>query len=337
LRFYRIELTNQNGDAILPTSLGGNAITSVLPNGQVNPAALLVELDIPVDTYDAFSGGALVRVWGLGLAAIGQAADLNGANIAVYGGMSEGLPLANPSQQGLLLKGGVLQAFGNWIGTDQTVDLIVSAPAGTQDAPLNFVLNWPSNAPMAQAITTTLKTVYATGYTINVAIDKRLVLQHAETGFYHTLDDFADAVNEISKTIITDDGYPGVKISNDGSTINVFDTSTPTSNGTSQSNSTPKAIAFSDMIGQPTWIGDGVVQVKLVLRGDLHLGDTITLPVDVFSPGTTTQTQATNLRFIDKTSFSGNFWIGSLHHYGNSRAADAASWVTVVNINPVPK
>ena len=93
-----------------------------------------------------------------------------------------------------------------------------------------------------------------------------------------------------------------------------------------------KKIAFQDMLGQPTWLAFNLIQVKLVMRGDLNLGDQVTLP-----PSLATTTQQALLRYRDKTTFSGNYQIQAIHHYGNFRQADAMSWNTTVDLFPVPK
>jgi hypothetical protein len=169
MRYYRIDLQNKaTGEPVLAKSLGGQPLSSLLPNGQPNMAALNVEWDIPQYNHHSPAGNAFVRIWGLELAAVGSATDLVGPDnaprteIAVYAGMSAGLPLAIPSQARLLIKGEVLQAWGNWIGTDQTVDLRIGPTTGTSAKPLNLVLNWQANTPLADALRTTLRTALPT-------------------------------------------------------------------------------------------------------------------------------------------------------------------------------
>jgi hypothetical protein len=106
--------------------------------GQPNPNALQIEFDLPVSMLHLPQGLQLIRVWGLGLHCITQAqlANLNPTqnssgklvynSFTLSGGMSAGLPLANPAQQGVIASGIIWQAFGNWEGTEQTLDLIVA-------------------------------------------------------------------------------------------------------------------------------------------------------------------------------------------------------------------
>ena len=332
MRFYRIELTNPTtGASVLPASLGGLPLTSLLPNGQWNPAALNVEFDIPMAYKAAPAGQALVTIWGLGIAAIQSAWGLGlqvpgagasqGTLIRVFGGMSKGLPLANPAQQGPLVIGQVVQAYGNWIGTDQTVVLVIAAPSGTQFEPKKFVLNWPAGQPLATALRTALSTAFP-GIPLRINISPNLVQSHAETGIYPTLNDLSDVALRLSRAIIKTPGYRGVQIVNNGSNVTVTDDIAA---------STPKAIAFQDMIGQPTWIDPATIQVKLVMRGDLALDDEVTLP-----PSLVTTTAQAYLSLQDKSTFSGNYKINGIHHYGNYIQPDAASWNTTVNMYPLP-
>lgn len=324
MRYYRIDLSDPvTKQPIRPRSFGGFGLTSKLPNGQTNPAALNIELDIPVAAYAQPGGGAFVRIWGLGLQDIVAAADLNDKLISIYGGMAAGLPLANPAQAGLLVQGQIFQAFGNWIGTDQTVDLLLLPSTGTVDAPKNIVLNWTAGQSMAAALDVTLLTAFPEAQRI-ITISPRLVLAHDEVGYYASLTQLAQRIEALSKEIITDTNYKGVRISYDGVTLTV--------NDATDSAPKVKAISFQDLVGQPTWIAPQVIQATCVMRGDIRPFDVVSLP-----PSLATTTQQSMLRFQDKTTFSGTYWVAEMHHFGNYRQAEASSWVTVLNLIPLPK
>lgn len=318
MRYYKIDITNKDtGAPIIPTSLGNLGITSLLPSGQTNPAALNIELDIPVAAFNAPNGNAFIRIWGIGVQQISSAFDITGALIKVYGGMAKGLPLANPKQAGLLVAGRINQAYGNWVGTDQSLDLQITAAAGSVDEPLNFVLNWRAGMPLSDAIAATLKTALPNAIQ-KIAISPRLVANHDQPGYYQTLNQLNGIIFDLSKSIITDATYQGVVIGYDGVTVTVTD-------GTEKTE--PKAIEFQDLLGQATWIGFNRISVKTVMRADLFLQDLVTLPRGAV---TTTAASAPQFRNDPKnqSTFSGTYMIKSLHHYGNSRQPDAASWNT---------
>jgi hypothetical protein len=328
MRYYSIQITDSNGALITrPSSVPGSGATySSLLNGLTIPGALNVELDIPVYAYATPAGQAIVRIWGISLAEISQASDFGatstgpGKNIAVYAGMQRGLPLANPAQAGLIVQGEIFQAFGNWIGVDQTLDLILYPATGAPDDPKNFVVNWKAGTPLSQAIDNTLSVAFPS-LKRNIQISPNLVLAHDEPGFYGSLTEFAQWVKQVSADIKVQPNYQGVDITVNQNMILVYDGTTP---------STPKLIAFQDLIGQPTWIESPSIQFKTVMRADLAIGDFVQLPPAVV---TTTSAAASSLLNL-KAAFQGVFQITDIHHFGNYRQPDADSWVTVFTAFP---
>ena len=356
MRYYNIEITKPDGSPFKFASMGNLALTSLLPTGpqnpmtgQANPAALNIEFDIPVVVLNDPDNNAWLRIWGLGLQDIGTASNLNNMGIAIYAGMSKGLPLANPAQAGLLMKGKVLYAFGNWVGTDQTIEMNFIPSSGTGSGgsslslgspadPANFPFSWDAGEPLATAIKNTLS-VAMPGVTQQINISPRLVLNYAVTGWYQSAQQFADFIDEISWMIIGGN-YNGVSITTDGQTVRVFDGTAPSSSSGTSSGSTSsstssgaaKQIAFQDLIGQPTWVGPATLSVKTVMRADIHMGDTITLPPSLV---TVTSAAAPYLALADKTSFSGSYSVIQAHYYGNFRQPTADSWNTTFQVTPV--
>ena len=325
MRYYKIELQKEDGTVLRPSSLGTAPLSSHLDSGHVNPGALNIEFDIPVGIYSTASENqSYLRIWGLGLADISSAFDLNNAVIRIYGGMMKGLPLANPLQSGLIVSGQVFQAFGNWIGTSQTVDVILRPYAGSQATPGNFPLRWPTGTPLANAIKYALDVGQA-GVKKVIAISPNLTLAHDEMGIYPSLDTFSAAVMRLSKTIIRNPNYTGVQIARNGDMIVVSD-------GTQAPTGEAKKIQFQDVIGQPTWIGPQTIQFKTVLRSDIAINDYIELPQTPV-----TQSAASLPVFRDtkgKLTFNGIYRVQAIHHYGNFRQADAASWNTTFDVYP---
>lgn len=335
MRYYRIDLTDpKTGASVLPSSLKGGKLTSLLPNGQFNPAALNVEIDVTQSYAHLPSGASMLRIWGLSLKDLSNAYNLgqfgrpptgpddptNGAKISLFAGMSKGLPLANPAQAGLIVKGSVLQAIGNWIGTDMTVDLIFGPTIGTIEGPYNFVLSWQAGTTLSSALTSTLSTVYS-DKKIDISISNRLTLNHDEPGQWATFEQFGGWLFRRSKAIITDPGYPGVLMNWDGDTLRVTDFTGPPNPA--------KQLLFRDLIGQPTHIRPNTISVKVVMRGDLAMGDLVSLP-----GGLVTDTAQAFQRLQDQSLFTGNYNIMYIHHYGNFRQPDAASWATVLEMTP---
>lgn len=309
MRYYKIAIKNPTTGAEVKT------YTSFV-NDKTVPGALNIELDIPVVAFAQPMGAGIVRVWGISLQEIGQASNLNGMAISVYGGMQKGLPLANPAQAGLLVQGFVFQAFGNWIGLDQTLDLIIQPNSGTIAQPKNIVIDWKKGTPLAGAIASTLSTAFP-GYQQKINISPKLVLSQDEPGFYSTMAQFAQYVKDVSKSI-AGGTYQGVDILLTETTFTVDDGSTQTS---------PTQIQFQDMIGQPTWLDSVTVQTKFVMRADLKVMDYIKFPPALVTSAAESVSPLINA----KATFQGTFQINQIRHVGNFRQADAASWITTVD------
>ena len=141
MRYYAIKITGNNlPSALKPISgakISGAQFCSVV-NGKNDPGALDIEMQLRVSPDHVItSTGNFIRIWGVPLSLIAQSNQLsnptNEAKIEVYGGMSEGLPLATfqSKEQGLLGSGNIWSAFGNWLGTEITLDLIVVSGGDT--------------------------------------------------------------------------------------------------------------------------------------------------------------------------------------------------------------
>lgn len=317
MRYYSIVITDPAAAAGAPPYWKA---TSQDAQGNFAPSALNVELDLPVSTFATPAGGGHVRVWGIPLSDISQSRSFKDKQIQIYGGMQKGLPLANPAQAGLLAQGVIVQPFGNWVGPNMTLEFIIQADGGTIAMPKNIVHVWRKGTPLAEAIKNTMATAFP-GYTAAIAINSNLVLPHDEPGYYQTLTQFAQYVRQVSQTIIGGD-YQGVDIVLREKAFSIYDETTIT---------TPKVISFYDLIGQPTWINPGQVQVKCVMRGDLSVGDYVTLPA-----GPVIDTPQAYSAYRNTTTFQGTYQIDLQRHIGNFRQASADSWVTVIDAHPTP-
>lgn len=334
-RYYSIIITDpKSGKVIVPKGfdglLGGATYTSYV-NGKTLPEAWDVELDIPVIGAATPQGFGTVRVWGVSIDEISQAQNLNGKNISIYVGMQKGLPLANPAQAGLIAKGYIFQAFGFWEGEQQSLDLVIAPGSasgtdpggpGTLATPKNIVLNWKAGTPLADALKTTLQTAFP-GYPATVNISSNIVTPGDAPGFYPTLEQLAQYVRQVSRDIVKTKGYPGVSIVLDLDKINVFDNTATSSTGGAAAQ--PKQIAFTDLIGQPTWIQSPSIVFKTVMRSDIKVNDAVMLP-----PVVTTNTQNANSQIVNqRAAFQGGFNIISARHIGRSRQPSADAWVSV--------
>lgn len=334
MRYYELTITNpltQNVWRPTTTGLGlsqlpgGSTFTSYV-GGQTLPGALNIEFDIPVYPFAQPQGKAIIRVWGVGLPMIGQATKLAFQNFSLRAGMQSGLPLANPKQRGLIVQGQIFQAFGNWQGTEQTLDLVVYP--GCAGAGQNISFSWPAKTPLAPALKAALSAAFPT-FSVNINIEGNLITSEDQKGHYPSLAEFADMILQLTQQIgqpsFNTPGltYPGVNITVSGSTINAYD-------GRGSVATKITAIAFQDLIGQPTWISPLTVNFKTVLRADISVGDAIRFPQGIRAPYALTSAAAAapNAPASSQTAFQGVFTVTEVHHFANFRQPDAESWNT---------
>lgn len=320
------------GTGPLATSLYTAATTSN-PKfiGQTNPAALNLEIDASIAPLDVPTSQSMsyLRLWGLGIHCISQAWNLNPVNnvfktFSLKAGMAKGLPLANPAQANLILQGAIYQAFGNWVGTEQTLDLIVTAgPTFYSGVGISF--NWQKGESLQSALAQTFKQAFPR-YTAVINISANLTAPNPQPAYHNTLEHFAAYLQQYTQWLgrqTYGSSYSGVGIISVGNTLYAFDGQGPTA---------PKTIALNlwDFVGQPTWIDVNKLTFPCVLRGDIQIGYQVTFPTGVLPPYALTTPQAAKpgAPAAASSTFQGTFKVTEIHHYGNFRQADAASWNT---------
>ena len=289
------------------------------PNGKYDSGALNIEFDMPVLPYDTPSGGGTVTVHGIALQDLSQAQQFAGMNLTLKAGMKAGFPLVNPTQAGTILAGQVTQSFGNWEGTEQTLDFVLYPSIYSNDNPGNFSLNWPAGTPLATALQQCLGVVYP-NMPISMNISPNLVNSSDQHHVVGTLEELAQFIEQWT----TDQFFNPVTITIQGGKVMVYDTTYKPS---------PVQLVFTDFIGQPTWIDVQKMQVKTVMRADLQLGSIISMPQGFQNaPGFITTTGA-SLPSSSKyeSTFKNSFTIYELRQIGNFRSADAGDWCTVIN------
>ncbi len=310
MRAYYIRITNPTTGAVL------KFYTSLNPDGSTNGAALRVEFDIPVYSYEAPAGLARVKVYGVDFPDIQSQSDFNGASIEIYGGMAKGLPLANPAQAGILIKGTVFQCFGNWLGRETSLELFIVAKAPSA----NLAYKWPKGGSLESAVRQVLNIAYP-GASVTGGFDPALVYTEEQPFAYSNLAQLAKFVFDTSKTINTSPEYLGAKIVQTPKGFLLYD-------GTNRP--VAKQISYLDMVGNATWLESQVMQFMCVMRADLTPGDIIQMP----QGANQINQQNSFSQYRNKTAFQGNFFLRNLRHLGDSRQLSAESWVTVIDAIP---
>jgi hypothetical protein len=232
------------------------------------------------------------------------------------------------------LDGQIYPCFGNWVMNNLSLSFIVragsSGGAGGPTNPKNIVHNMQPGMKLSDAIKNTLSTAFPNSK-VNVNISDKLVLSNPDYSFHQSIDQYANYIKTLSHSILgTPPKYSGVSISPQGNTINVHD-------GTKSGGAIQ--IKYEDLIGQPTWLENNVIQVTTLLRGDVSGATSegtqkITLPP-------TLVTMNANQAIIEATggveglsgnylTFQGTWDVRSVRHVGHFRDPQWNSWITVI-------
>jgi hypothetical protein len=317
-RFYSITITAPGATTPLRTWTSH-------PNNIYDPAALQVEWDALIGPYGVPNGASTVTVRGVPIQDLTQPQQFAGMTLELQAGMRAGLPLVNPAQAGTILKGEIFQSFGNWEGVDQRLDFVVIAGGYTISNPGNFLLDWAAGMQLSDALKQTFSVAYP-GVPVDMNISADLTQTRDDVHVCGTLDELAQAVAEITDGIFDNRVTIGIQAGR----IVVYDQTYAPS---------PIQLAFTDFVGQPTWLAINTVQLKMVARADLRMGGIVKMPQGLQNlPGiaTTTQNAALPNGAKYQTTFQNNFIVSELRQVGNFRAADATQWVTIANclMNP---
>jgi hypothetical protein len=326
VRYYKVNLLspatgnavvfNDTTKSFVDAPAGGASFQSFVRPGVINPGALNLELDVVAYPFATFQGLSSVRIWGVGVSALGQAQNLSGYGIEIDAGMQAPYQLNAKAKSGQILAGTVFQGFGNWEGTNHYLELLVANAGILPSAVANIAFTWKAGKPLDEAITAAFNAAYP-----DLVVSSDIVftvLDHDEVGNYNTLQGFAEYILEATRS----NTYPGVQIRAQGDTIYVYDGSAAAA---------PIQIKFQDMIGQPTWIDAASITWACVMRADIGVGAEILFPAGLFPPYVLTTAQAAlpNAPATNRLAFQGQFTVTEVHHYGNFRDSDAASWRTV--------
>jgi len=328
MRYYKITITPPSGSSnsfapIVFTTKNNTNSTAL--TGFDNGAALKVELDVFQNWFHQSSQNGFVRIYGVSFADLNQATNLNPIGTSFCGiqievGMSKGLPYANPSQAGLIINGSILQAFGNWQGTEVSLDLVVGPSNYSPNEEVNLSFNWKKGTTLQQAVEQCIRNEKSyQSIPINGSFSSDLVFTEDQPAQYVNLAQLSKYVNDISKKIIQKDTYLGASIAATSAGFLLYDGTTSTAK--------TKTIEFTDIVGNLTWIGTYILQAKLIMRSDLNIGDKIIFPKQV--PVINTAAGYSPLR--SKIAFQGSFTINQVHHVGSSRQATGDDWVTIVD------
>ncbi|WP_337049952.1 hypothetical protein [Serratia fonticola] len=331
MRYYRIEITDSNGKRL--TDAAGNEF---FWDSSTNPAgALNVSLDLPVMAEDVNVGGGMVIIGGLPLSMLSQSVNLWLATITIEAGFKPGLPLASAQPMpGMIVQGQIWNPYGNWEGTQQTLNLVVNPSSSLDDTGKPIALAF--DGKRGEKLADVLRRCLTKGYPkkkINIDIHHNLVLAEDMPALpFNKLSDLARMIKDNTPGMLNIPGYSGVQIVTQSGQINVFDSSSQPSDH--------RVILPQDLIGQPTWNGFNQVSFKTPLRADLRVGDRISLPQNIVDGPASLLALSSAQSFSQQqtqVNFSGQFYVSSMRHIGEYRNPSGTAWVTTFDVVPIPK
>jgi hypothetical protein len=301
------------------------------PGGMNDPAAQNVSFDVMTLPAAVAHGASFLTVEGIGLHDLSEVNNFKPTvagpwQFLLYAGMMGGLPLsARQPAPGLLFGGIILDAFGNWQGTEMSLSFLVAPGIYSLDTPGNLVLDWQIGMDLSEALAIMLEQAYPS-HILLMEIQTGLVNTYHRVHYTSSLKQMAEHILDVTKGwggLVT---YPGVSIVVQKGTVRVFD-------GTVLFSSTPTQISYDSLVGQPTWIGAITISVTVIMRSDINIGDVITLPAGMSGlPGAVfTQAAMTNAFTNQTVMFTGLFNVIAVRHCGDFRSDDGAQWVTIIH------
>ncbi|ELU6036682.1 hypothetical protein SCG61_001007 [Salmonella enterica] len=323
MRYYRIVITDKDGNT--PLDSAGNPIgpfdTSDSPG-----RGLQVEFDALITGYDVVNSGTLIVIYGLPITMLSQSVQLSGCQVDVFAGFSDGLPLANSEQQGMVISGQIYNPYANWLGVHQTMNLIVNPSPLLNDAgqARSITLDGKKGEKLSDVLQRALSGAFPE-FSLEITISDTLVLAEDGVGVYNRLGQLATAIRSQSFSIINTNDYTGVQMVMQNRTIRIFDNTAGNGDGI--------AILPQELVGQPTWIGPVSVSFKCPMRADLRCGDVIQLPQNIISGPSSllsVNTERSYSMLRDSVNFTGKFLITSVRHVGDYLNPDSNNaWNTI--------
>ena len=332
-RRYRVEITDVSGNPI--NDARGNPIGPYDSVGK--PGALEIEFDVQSMGGSLMTGDSCTLVIrGLPMAVLSQSVNLYNAIVTVYAGFdATGLPLARAQapHYGMILKGQVFVPFANWQGINQSLNLglINYTPVPSGEDPIFFILAGEKGEDLATVALRGLVGAFPNAKISTKTLENLVLPETVHAVPYQTLSAYSQAINSLSRSIVNRNGYGGIQIY----TQKDFLVMTDLTGGIGTS-----VVTLTELIGQPTWVGLNTVSLKIPMRADLNVGDTLTLQAPSQSSSTSpyglvdivlsNNAGAAQLAAQGISTFSGNFVISTIRHVGSFRDTSPDAWVTIV-------
>lgn len=324
MRYYRLEIINPKTGKP-PVDSNGKPI-GPFDTSETPGCGLHVEFDFEVTGLDVVCSGTMLTIYGLPIDMLKQSVSLQGGLVRMKAGFVQGLPLANKEQQGEVIYGEIYLAYANWIGTNQTLNLVINPSIRKTDdgKPFSIEGQGLKGEKVGDVISRALQKAFPNKL-IDCTVSDSLVLPEPWKGTYDNIGSLAMVVRSASIAMMRNERYSGIAISILSDRIRIYDNA-------SAKWGEPKTIHAHELVGQPTWIAPFTVSFKCPMRGDIRCGDVVKLPEGLYSGAASivmANTTAPSVIAKNSTTFTGKFLVKSVRHIGSYLTADGDAWVTV--------
>lgn len=314
----RYELIIRGPDGRPMTDAAGRPIGPFASREAKNGAGLQITFDLPVLACDLNVTGGAVSLRGVPVTLLHSSVSYYRARIELYAGWQKGLPLVNPDQYGLILSGEVVNAWGNWQGTDQSLNFSVnpSVVYDREGRPVKIAVSGKKGERLAVVLRRALTAAFPERKIVT-DIDADLTLaEDLNAVEYRSIGELAWSLKQVKS-------WYAIDVVVQPGRIVVYDR---TYRGK------VKTIAGTELTGQPTWVGQNTVSFKVPLRPDLAVSDIVSLPRALTSGSTGALTlnaaNGRNRTLMETPLFTGNFQVVSVRHLGDFRNPVADAWCT---------
>jgi hypothetical protein len=220
--------------------------------------------------------------------------------------------------------GGGFGGFGDVAGMMST--LAQGFGGGFLTTPANLIHNLNPGQWLGDAISQTLTTAYP-GTSVLPLLSKSLKTNYQDSGFYENLQQLTGYYKQLGQTL---GALGGGTSGTSGIDTFIYDNRFIVTDWTQSMGDV--TLAYTDLIGQPTWVAFNEVFFSSVLRADLLPVKTVGLPVvpsAVNLLGTPVLTgEALILSQARQLIFNGSVTLYKVRHVGDSRSPDGAMWRT---------
>lgn len=357
MRYYKLEFIDPKTNAS-PASLPPIYSTfESHPNNLYNPACPEISFDCLITQGNVAQNPFHITLHNVPKEMLGKARDFNSLNVNLYAGFKSGLPLANPDQAGLIVSGTVQGCFGNWAGTNLTMDFLVNPLQYSGSPYLNlsaqvysttaqpYTFKWDPNAgnTFIQALTQFFSNNF--GYTCQGTLDANnewnLNQMPPFKIIFTTFDRFCKELqtvtqsqnapnkeapdNKANKSLVGNfQPYFGVLLSMSmtSGTIYAWDGTAPATSELS--------LKVQEFIGQPTWISaSGVIQSMHPMRSDIHVTQSIAYPKNISIIVPAQFTTASQYAYFNGENLE--LYVQKVRHVGRYRDPNPNAWVTYID------